>query len=162
MRKILDAISLGVLAVMFWTAWSSLYGPNRLPGRIPTHFDFAGHANRWGSPSVFMFVLPVVALALYLGMTVVERFPSAFNYPVRVTDENHPRLEALTLSMIGWLKAEVICLFACIQESSIEAARHGSGGLSPLLLPACLFVIFGTIAWHFVAMRRVSRTSSRS
>ncbi len=107
MRRTLEVVSLAGLAVLFWITWRAFYGPDPLPARIPTHFDIAGNPNGWGSPSSLL-LLPAVALAIYLGMTVVSKFPSAFNYPVRVTPENRPRLQALTLQMIAWLKTEMI------------------------------------------------------
>jgi hypothetical protein len=101
-------------------------------------------------------IMPVVALVLYLLLTVLARFPSIFNYPVEVTAENRPWLEALALDMIAWIKMEMVCLFAWIQWSTIEVARQGRGGLSPALLPVFLVTLFGTLAWFITAMRRAA------
>ena len=157
MRKTLEAISLGALAVLFWVTYHALHGPDPLPDRIPTHFDAAGNPNGWGSPSSLL-LLPAVALAIYLSITLVSRFPSAFNYPVRVTPENHARLEALALGMVSWLKMEMVCLFTWIQWSILEDVRQGQGGLSPALLPVSIVAVFGTVGWHIVAMFRAART----
>jgi uncharacterized membrane protein len=163
MRKTLEATSLGALAVLAWITCRALYGPDSLPDRIPTHFDFAGRPNGWGSPSGLL-LLPAVAVALYLGMTVVARFPSTFNYPVRVTTENRSRLEALALGLIVWLKTELVCLFTGIQWTTVQAARHPGEGLSVLLamVPVYILVVLGTIAWHFVAMIRAGRAGCGS
>jgi hypothetical protein len=161
MRKTLEAISLGALAFMAWITYRANYGPDPLPHRIPTHFGLDGQPDGWGSAAMLL-LLPVLALALYLLITVVAQFPSVFNYPVRVTAGNRARLEALALGMIAWLKTEVLCLFAWIQGSTIEAARRGYGGLSPMLLPVSLAVVFATIGWHFAAMRRAARPPSGS
>ena len=106
----------------------ALLGPMRLPDRIPTHFDLAGNANGWGSPQV-LWLFPGFGTVLYAGMTIVARFPEAFNYPVRVTPRNRPALQELALGMIAWLKAEVMCLFVGIQFVIIESARRGRGKL---------------------------------
>jgi len=50
MRKLLEAVSVAGLVALYWFTWSALYGPNRLPDRVPTHFDAAGNPNAWGSP----------------------------------------------------------------------------------------------------------------
>ena len=155
MRKTLEAISLGALAVLIWSTYRALYGPVRLPARIPTHYDLAGQPNGWGTPAMLL-LLPALAMALYLLITVVARFPSCFNYPVRVTAGNRGRLEPLALGMIAWLKTEVVCLFAWIQISTIEAAWRGLGGLPPALIPVSLVAIFATVGWYIVAMRRVA------
>jgi uncharacterized membrane protein len=159
MRKSLEAISLGALAVMIWITWQALNGPEHLPGRIPIHFDAAGNPNGWGKPSALL-ELPVVAVVLYLGMTLVARIPSAFNYPVRVTAENRACLQALALEMIAWIKMEMVCLFAWIQWSTLEVARQGRGGLSPALLPVSLVALFGTAAWFIAAMHRAAHAGS--
>lgn len=161
MRKNLEAISLGALVLLFWITWRALTGPTRLPNRIPTHFDFAGQANGWGSPAM-LWLFPVVAVGLYLLMTVVVRFPSAFSYPVPVTAENRPRLEALNLSLIAWLKAEILCLFAWIQWMIVVAARQGYNGLSPVLIPVCIVAIFATVGWHIVAIFRAAKVGGNS
>jgi uncharacterized membrane protein len=160
MRQSLEAIGLAALAVLFWITYRALCGANPLPDRIPTHFNLAGQPDGWGSPAMLL-LLPIMAVAIYLLITVAARFPSAFNYPVRVTAENHAQLQELALSMIAWLKAEVACLFTWIQWSTIEAARHSRSGLSPALLPISIAAVFGTVGWHFVAMRRAGRAESR-
>ena len=157
----MEAISLGALALMFWVTCRALFGSARVTGQIPTHFDLAGQPDDWGKSSLLP-LLPAVAVALYLGMTLVARFPSAFNYPVRVTVEKRPRLEVLALEMIAWIKMEMVCLFAGIQWSTLEVARQGRGGLSPALLPVSLVALFGTVAWFIAAMRRAAHSGSGS
>jgi len=131
-------------------------GPDPLPSRIPTHFNAAGQPDGWGTPGM-LWVIPLVATVIYLLMTLVARYPSSFNFPIRVQPSARRQLEAVALRMLSWLKAEVVCLFACIQYKTIEFAHHGQGTLSPWFLPAVLIVIFGTIAWHIAAMRSAAR-----
>jgi uncharacterized membrane protein len=151
----LETIGIGALAFLLGITCAALYGPQRLPAWIPTHFDLAGHPNGWGSSSVLP-LFPVVALVLYLGMTIVGRIPSAFNYPVRVTAENRPRLEALTLQMIAWLKTEIVCLFAWIQWTIVDSARQGRLNMSPLQMPLFVLAILATIVGHIAAMFRAA------
>lgn len=161
MRKNLEAISLGALAVMVWITYQAFHGPSPLPDRIPTHFDLAGNPNGWGSPRTLL-LLPAVAFAIYLIITFVALFPSAFNYPVRVTASNRAQLEELALGMIAWLKAELVCFFAGLPWVIIEAVRSGRGTLSPWVVPPALVVIFGTVGWHLVAVFRAVRPHSGS
>ena len=160
MRKILDYyVCLPGLALIFYITWRALDGPNRLPDRIPTHFDLAGNPDGWGSPRTLL-VLPVIALVLYLVITLVALFPSVFNYPVRVTAENRARLEELALGMIAWLKAELVCFFTGLQWAIAAAVRNGRGTLPPWAPLPVLVVIFGTVGWHLVAMFRAARAGS--
>jgi uncharacterized membrane protein len=161
MRKILEAISLASLAALLWITYGALYGPERLPDRIPTHFDLSGNPNGWGSPGA-LWLLPIVAVVFYLAITITSRFPSAFHYPVRVTQENLPRLQAISLQMIAWLKAESLCLFAWIQWSIVHAVREGRFSLSPFLMPVFLVLILGTVLGSIVVMIRAAKPAWRS
>ena len=156
MRKSLEVISIVAFGYMAWITYSALAGPNRLPDKIPTHFDAAGNVNGWGSPSMLLF-LPIIAVALYTAITVVSRFPSAFNYPVRILPSARSQVEALTLDMIAWIKTELLCLFATIQNVMIHAAQGGPAKLNPLMVPAFIVAIFGTVGWHLVTVLRIAR-----
>jgi uncharacterized membrane protein len=164
MRKTLEAISLGALAVLAFLTWSALYGPNHLRDKIPTHFDMAGHVNGWGTSSSLV-LLPVVALGVYLLLSAIVRFPAFFNYPVAVTDQNRPRLQALACDMISWIKAEMVCLFAWIQRMTIHAARMPDGGFLPTSgfmvgTLGLVALLLGTVGWFIVAMLRAAQAQS--
>jgi uncharacterized membrane protein len=156
MRKAFEAVALVAIAILIAITWLALNGDNPLPGRIPTHFNAAGEPNAWGSPAT-LWLLPVVAAGLYLLISLVALFPAAFNFPVRVTPLNRPRLEALTLRMISCLKAELAGLFLTIQWMIIASVRGGRAGLSPLIVPLFLVAVFANLGWHLVAIFRASR-----
>jgi hypothetical protein len=161
MRKSLELVGLIPLGVLAWITYTALNGPNRLPDRVPIHFDAAGNANGWGSPAA-MIIIPVIAGGIYLLISLVAQFPSAFNYPVRVTPVNLPRLQAVTLDMISWIKVEIAWLFATLQWVFIQSARNGEGHLFPRVLPVFLVVIFGTVGWHLVALIRAAGAGNDS
>lgn len=160
MRKSAELFGLvGIFALLFET-WSALWGPHRLPQRVPTHFDAAGTPNAWGSPTG-MLLLPVVALGLYVLLTVVARFPASFNYPVRVTAANRAQLQQATLAMLAWIKVELVWLFAALQWAFARAAETGDGRVFPKILPAFLVVIFSTVGLGMAALLRAGRGSRR-
>jgi uncharacterized membrane protein len=156
MRKVLEVVGLGLLAALGWISYQAVYGPNPLPQRIPTHFNVAGQADGWGSPSA-LWLLPAVAVGLYVLISVVASFPAAFNYPVRVTAASRARLEGLTLRMISWIKVELAGLFLFIQWSIIQSVRMGHGALSVWIVPVFLGLVFATIAIHAIAVYRAAR-----
>ncbi|HUX43181.1 MAG TPA: DUF1648 domain-containing protein [Terracidiphilus sp.] len=155
MRRSLETIALFALALTVWITYRALAGPVRLPDRIPVHFDAAGAANGWGSPSILL-LLPVIALAIYLMLTVVSLFPVTFNYSVRATEQNRGELQRIVQRMLLWMKTELVCLFAVLQWAIIEAARSGQGHLFPWVVPPFLVLLFGTVGWYIVAMFRAS------
>jgi uncharacterized membrane protein len=156
MRKILESVSIATLAALFGISWYALHGPNSLPSRIPTHFNAQGQADGWGSPAS-LWLLPAVAVALYLVISVVAMFPAAFNLPGRPTGALRARLEAITLKMISWIKAELACLFLFIQWSILQSVRNGQGIMPPLIVPFFLVIVFGTVVAHAVLLFRAAR-----
>jgi hypothetical protein len=156
MRKSLEAAALVLLCLTWgWTA-HAIFGSNPLPAQIPVHFDLAGRPDRFGTPQM-LWLIPVMAAVIYGLMTLVARYPSAFNFPMRIKPAARHRLEAIALNLISWMKVEVLGLFFWIQFQAIEYARKGRGELSPAFLPMVMIAIFGTIAWHIAVMRRVGR-----
>jgi uncharacterized membrane protein len=156
MRRILDFVGLALLAVLAWITYRALYGPDPLPQRIPTHFGANGQPNAWGPPGS-LWLLPIVGAGLYLIISVVGLFPASFNFPVRSTPVNRPRMEALTLLMMAWVKMELCCLFLTIQWSIIQSVRGGNAALSPAIMPLFLAVVFVTVAGHGIAVFRAAR-----
>ncbi|HEX4320752.1 MAG TPA: DUF1648 domain-containing protein [Acidobacteriaceae bacterium] len=155
MRKLLHAISLITLAFLLWLTWGAVYGPNHLADRIPTHFGLNGQADAWGQPKMLL-LFPVMAVFLYAMMTLVSRYPGAFNYPVRVTAQNRPRLQRIAQNMIAWLTAETVCLFAALQYFIVQAIRTEHNVLPPGVMIVAIVIIFFTIAIHIAAMRRAA------
>lgn len=153
MRRVLEIVSLAALIVLLFITARALYGADRLPDRIPIHFNATGHADGYGSPRMLL-IFPAFATAIYLLMSLVSRFPAAFNFPVRATPFNRKRLEELALSMIAWLKTEVVVFFTWIAWNAISAARSPDQRLSTALMPMLLVAVFVTCIAYTVAMFR--------
>jgi uncharacterized membrane protein len=153
MRKTAEFLSVAALAALVLITINALYGPHPLPGQIPTHFDLLGRANGWGSPRSLLFFL-LFSIAMYLLLTLVSRFPSLFNYPVKVTELNRPQLQQLALSLLSWTKAEVLVFFVWMDFAMVQAARNPDRGLSPYPLGVFGVIVFATIFGHIVAMFR--------
>jgi len=154
MRKTAELLSLAALAALVFITINVFYGPNPLPNRVPTHFDALGQVNRWGSSRSLLFFL-VFTVAIYLFLTVASRFPSLFNYPVRVTELNRTQLQQLALNLLSWSKAEVLVFFAWMEYAMVQAARDPDRGLKPYPILAFVLTLFATIFGHIVAMFRI-------
>jgi uncharacterized membrane protein len=158
MRTIAQFLSLAALGALAFISINALYGPHRLPARIPTHFDASGHVNGWG-PSVTLLFLPAIAVALYLLIALVSQFPSAFNYPVKVTEANRAQLQELSLSLLAWIKAEILVFFAWMEFLTVEAARNPERGFKPYPVFIFVTVLFATAIGHIVAMFRGAKST---
>ncbi len=162
MRKTMEGVGLVLLAVLFWLTYSALNGPEKLPDRIPTHFDISGQPNGWG-PAGVLWLLPIVAAGIYLLMTVLGSIQfRRYNLPVPVTETNLPFIQKQTSEMVSWIKCELLCLFGYLQWSIIQSARSSEFRLSPLLIPLFLLVIFSTVGWYLTAIIRGARARAES
>jgi hypothetical protein len=154
MRKLLTAISLIAILILCWLTYQALYGPDPITGTIATHFDIQGRPNGYGT-SKTLLLLPGLGILNFILMSVISRFPRAFNYPVRITEENRQRLQSIAQDMLAWIMAETIVLFAFLQFAMIHSARTGSFGISPLPIFLTIAAAIATTAWYLAAMRRV-------
>jgi len=157
MRKTIEGLALMVLGYLCWITYWALNGPDRLPDRVPTHFDITGHPNGWGSPGI-LWLLPAVAAGLYLLFTVLASIQlRTFNLPVQVTEINLPFIQQKTSEMVALIKAEMMCLFVYIQGGIIRGARLSEFRLSPVIVPCFLGVIFATLGIYMAVIIRGAR-----
>ena len=136
------AVVIGITVYLIAT-WASL------PAKIPVHFNFAGQVDRWGSRNV-LFSIFAVMLAMYIGLSVLQRFPHIYNYPFGLTPKNVHRQYQVARQLLTLIKTEVVCLFAFIQWQTASVARGRGETLGVWFLPVMMLVLFGTIAYYFV------------
>jgi uncharacterized membrane protein len=155
MRRILEIVSLAALGILWAITWLSFHGQSPLPASIPTHFNAAGQPDAWGPPSA-LYLLPAVALGLYLLISLLSRLPVSFRSSARITEQGRQQIETITRTMVASLKAELTVLFATIQGFILQGIQTGHAGLPPLLVPAFLAVLFATLIAYIVAMLRAA------
>jgi hypothetical protein len=159
MRRALEIVSLAALVALIAETARAFYGRAALTGPVPTHFNAAGNPDAWGSASM-LWLLPATAAGLYLLMTWAARHPDAFNFPVRVTPFNRAHLQEVGLSMMVWIKAELLVFFASLQWSILRTARPPGHTFTPLPMPLFLVVIFLTVGVHLARIFRAGRAAS--
>ena len=149
----------GALALAATIAFLALSW-TRLPATLPTHFDFAGRPNAWG-PKASLLFLPSVALALYTGLSVLQRFPWVYNYAVEIEAHNAESQYRLAVRLLRVLKAIIAAAFGWIDcatvRLSLEAAGRGQeagGGLGPFMVPAFVMVMLVTVVSYIIASLR--------
>lgn len=90
---------------------------NKLPDKIPTHFDLNGEPNGFGGKKM-LIVLLVVMVAITGLMYLSEMFPKMWNLPVKITDANREFvyrtvkyfMEVETIIMITLLAGPIIAI----------------------------------------------------
>lgn len=148
---VLVVVGIAVCIVQLALVWDAL------PASVPIHFGVTGRPDRYGSKSMLLF-LPAVAVALTLLLTLVARFPQSFDYPVRVTPENAPRLYRQGRLLLAWLNVLVVWLCAAIEQQTVEIAlgraHTFSNGFVVLLIAAAIGVPLSIGALAVVWARR--------
>ncbi len=114
---------LTLLAVV-WTA---------LPGEIPRHFGFSGEPTAWSGRWSAVFPI-VLATGLYVGLTIIARYPHIFNFPYEITATNAAIQYRLARSMIIWLKAVCVWMLVLIVWSQARVATGAAEGVDPLMI----------------------------
>lgn len=149
-QKILFYFSVLILIIPIFyiiIMWSSI------PSQIPSHFDAAGQADAWNSKTSII-VLIVIQIILFIIMTLSLMMPKAWNFPVKLTENNAPAAYRMTRSMLCWMTLIINLLFSYIDVQSIRCAALGVW-----FLPVTLGVIAAIIIYYIIRIVRL--TASR-
>jgi len=111
----------------------SIIGYSKLPDIIPIHYNFTGEANAFGG-KINILLLPVIATILFVGLTLVNKYPHIFNYPTKITEENALRQYTIATRLVRYMKLFVVLIFGFIVFTIIQNANE----LNTLVLPVAL------------------------
>lgn len=136
--KIIEVIS-SVLLIAIWILTITNY--QNLPETIPIHFDNNGVADGFGNKSM-IFHLPIVATVIFIGLTILNKFPHSFNYLQQITIENAFKQYRNATRMMRVLKLIIMSVFGLISYQVIKHAVGEIDGLGIWFLPFVLISIF--------------------
>ena len=107
---------LEIAAFLFFLAiWLlPIFAYQILPETIPTHYNLKGEIDDWGSKGT-IFILPAIGLVLYIGLTVLNKYPHVFNYPTKVTEDNALQQYSKATRWMRIIKLIVVMLFFAIE-----------------------------------------------
>ncbi|MGH2317866.1 DUF1648 domain-containing protein [Planococcus sp. SE5232] len=149
LEAFLNAVSVLVFLMMFVYL---LFHYNALPDQVPSHYNAAGEPDGWGRKTE-LFLLPIIAAALWSGMTVLEKYPHSYNY-LNLTEENIEAQYSNGRLMINVLKNEISILFSFITVQSVRVATGAADGLGSFFMPVFLTVILVTGIYFIGRMLR--------
>jgi uncharacterized membrane protein len=136
--KFLETISV-VLLVLIWVL--VLYSYPKLPGIIPIHYDAAGEVNGYGNKTTIL-IFPFIALAVYILLTRLNKYPHVFNYMSKITEENAQKQYTMATRMIRYLKLIVLLTLAFITGSTYLTTTGITKGPGSWFLPCILAMLF--------------------
>lgn len=122
---------------------------SNLPDTIPTHYNGAGQADGFGGKATIL-MLPLIATILFVGLTVINKFPHIFNYPTNITQDNALRQYTYATRLIRYLKLIVILIFGLIAFKTIQNANGEADGLGIWFLPMTLGLIFIPLTYYII------------
>lgn len=70
---------------------------------IPTHYNLSGAVDSYGSKNL-IWIYPLVAILVYVGLSIVINYPHKFNYPITITNLNVKRVYKLGIIVIRLIK----------------------------------------------------------
>lgn len=138
--SLVGVVFLFFLVVVYWS---------HLPDSIPIHYNAAGKPDSW-SGKWSLLILPIVCLVIYIGLSILTRFPHLYNFPWKITEENKERQFHLAQMLVLSIKTEGIWLFGYIQWQTVQIALGKSDGLGTSFSFIFLGVIFGTIGIYIM------------
>jgi len=112
-----------------------------LPETIPTHYNGAGQADGFGGKATIL-TLPLIATVLFVGMTILNKFPHIFNYPTNITQDNALRQYSNATRLLRYLKLIIVFIFGLIVFKVIQNANGEADGLGVWFLPLVLGLTF--------------------
>jgi uncharacterized membrane protein len=124
--------------IILWvlTIWSYF----KLPDIIPIHYDSFGNPDDYGN-RLTIFILPLVASVIFAGMTIINKYPHIFIYPVDITKENALKQYTNATRLLRFLKFSIPFIFLIIIIVSIDFPLDNSDGLGIWFIPVTLGII---------------------
>ncbi|GGW49610.1 DUF1648 domain-containing protein [Arenibacter certesii] len=134
----------------------TLVNYSTLPETIPIHFNGAGKADGFGNKENILS-LPIVSTILFIGMTVLNKYPHVFNYPSTITKENALQNYTNATRMIRFLKLIIVIVFGLIVFKIIDNVKGKADGLGAWFLPLILGLIFIPTAYYLMKAIRFKK-----
>jgi uncharacterized membrane protein len=136
--------------LLIFAVWSlTVINYQSLPDIIPTHYNGAGVADGFGDKWMIL-TLPLVATILFVGLTILNKFPHVFNYPTEITEDNALRQYTIATRLIRYLKVIIIVIFGLIAFQTIRHANGQIEGLGIWFLPLTMGLIFIPIIYFLI------------
>ena len=143
---VIEAISWCALGLL-WVI--TLFNYTSLPESIPMHFNLAGKVDRYGDKSEIL-ILPFVGTVIFIGITILNKFPHIFNYLVEITIDNALAQYQSATQMLRILKFVVILIFITITLLTINVSEQNGNEINPWLVPALIAILFIITALYIV------------
>lgn len=116
-QVILEVVGLlSITAMIIYSFIAYAYAPET----IPVHFGADGVANSWAEKRT-IFLMPAFSVILYIIISAVAFYPSSWNMPVEITENNSEKVYSAVKTMVLAMKFLIICIFFYIMYIMAQA-----------------------------------------
>ena len=155
---ILDLLGITTLLVFWILVIIKVPG---LPEEIPTHFNYKGEADSFGSRQS-AYLLPGIATVLFVILSIVNRYPEKFNYPFSVNEQNASRHYRLAANFIRVVRLMIVFVFLLIFLVTTTGSSTSLSWLLPLILvitflPLLIYLFLGSRINNEITSKHISR-----
>ena len=134
-----------IALIGIWTLTLTNY--STLPETISIHYNGTGEADGFGNKGNIL-TLPIISTILFIGLTILNKYPHVFNYPSTVTEENALQQYTNATRLIRFLKWAIVMIFGLIVFQTIQNVNGNADGLGIWFLPLTLGLIFIPIIYY--------------
>ncbi|MFZ4475921.1 MAG: DUF1648 domain-containing protein [Saprospiraceae bacterium] len=131
-----------------------------LPDQIPTHFNAAGVADGYGAKWM-IFTLPLVSTVVFVGLTILNKYPHIFNYLTTITESNAQREYTNATKLIRGLKFAIAFVFGLIAYQTIQHATRQTQELGVWFFPLVVGLVFVPVILYFTQSIHNSRSKEK-
>ncbi len=100
--------------------------------------------------------LPIVALGIYVLMTLASRYQSLINLPISI-DRDAPEVRRLLQSLAITLKLVIVLIFVYIEWILVNTASGRSSTPGTLFLPVTLVAVFLPLGFYLHKLQNYQR-----
>ena len=123
-----------------------------LPDALPIHDNVAGEPDNFGE-RINILALPLIATFLFITLTLLNRHPHWFSYPVVITEENARLHYTIATRLVRFLKLILVVIFGLITLKTIQTTN----GLGVWFFLLTLGAIFIPLTYFIVQMGRTKK-----
>lgn len=145
-EKIADIIGYAALLFVLLFFFSRIM---TLPAEIPLHYN-GDTVDRYGSKWTTVMIV-IIAFALHIGMTILERKPHIHNYPARINEKNAAQFYRVSVQVLTYTKNTIAVLMAFITYDLLQLHAQ----VSPFFWILLIIILIIPI-WGLVKMQRIS------
>lgn len=119
---------------------------DKISSSIPGHYNAAGEVDKMTDKSSSIILL-IVGLIMFIGLSIIEKFPQIWNTGVQVTEENKEKVYRILKSMVETIKLLITLVFSYLALQSTTGEN-----LPSLFLPIYLMSIFGSLTFFIIRL----------